>query len=331
MTGVATAAMFAMVGPTIAQQDRPPSGERVASFEMAWPEQKPESIAARVGAAVEVLTGRSPRRPVVVPIRAPQTDMSRLQLTVPDAPELEIVYLRDYDELRIVNTELTASTAPEREIPQDETVILAKRVFDELSRHKLVEPRHYDWNTADIASTWVGSGSIDGRNIERKRIEYRITVRRSINGIELANAGVRIAVHASGRVSGLRLGGVGVASRMTGNVEAPTGKGRWLNRQVANSDLDARFQREMVPDKAKAKIAWARVMYVMPENRRNALVEPLYVVSYSLEFPTDDGQTAVSRRKTAGLSLVDSNARPVDLTPPARPPEIEKTRKLETR
>ena len=62
-----------------------------------------------------------------------------------------------------------------------------------------------------------------------------------------------------------------------------------------------------------------------------AVVEPLYVVSYALEVPSDDGQVAVSRRKTVGLSLVDANARPIDLTPPVRPPQIEKERKLERR
>jgi hypothetical protein len=68
-------------------------------------------------------------------------------------------------------------------------------------------------------------------------------------------------------------------------------------------------------------------MYVMPENKRRAVVEPLYVVSYSLEFPTDADETAVSRRKTIGFSLIDSKAPPVDLTPPVRVPVIEQARK----
>jgi hypothetical protein len=57
----------------------------------------------------------------------------------------------------------------------------------------------------------------------------------------------------------------------------------------------------------------------------------MYVVSYSLETPADDGQVAVSRRKTVGLSLVDANARPVDLTPPVRAPTLETGRKPEPR
>jgi len=92
-------------------------------------------------------------------------------------------------------------------------------------------------------------------------------------------------------------------------------------------ELKARFEREVVVKNAKLKVAWSSVLYVMPENRRAALVEPLYAVSYSLEVPSDDGNTAVSRRKTVGFSLSDPNAPSVDLTPPVRAPQLEKTRK----
>jgi hypothetical protein len=312
----------------LAQEQRAANGGRVASFEMAWVAHTPGVVGGRARAVAEVMTGRRLARPAIVGTLAASGAPGgrRRQITLPDAPELEIVYLVEHDELRMVDTELAASTAPEREMAQDEAIQLAKRAFDGLARHNVVVQRQYDWSKPDVASTWVGSGSLDGKTSERKRTEYRITVRRTINGIELANAGVRIAVHASGRVSSVRVGGVSVASRVAGDVEEPTGKGRWLNRRVPISDLDARFARS-VPEQAKARVAWSRVMYVMPETRRAAVVEPLYVVSYSLEFPTDAGETAVSRRKTVGLSLVDPAVPPLDLTPPAHRPVVEKARK----
>src|SRR5262249_32792258 len=135
------------------------------------------------------------------------------------------------------------------------------------------------------------------------------------------------AVHANGRVSALRVGGVAVASKIAGDVEEPTGKGRWLIRQVPPADLDARFARDVVPKGARSTTAWSRVMYVMPEGRRSGVVGPPYVVSYSLQFPSEEGETAVSRRRAVGFSLVDLKAPPVDLTPPVRPPQIEKARK----
>jgi hypothetical protein len=328
-TLAAAAVALAIAGAAVAQEGKPQAEERLATFEMAWPKLKTEAITARARAAAEVMTGRQLSRPAVVAPIKPSRASSRMQMAVPGAPALEIFYLPEYNELRIVDTELAASTTPGREMPQDEALKLARRAFDELAHRNVIDPRNYDWGSADIASTWVGGGSLDGKTSEKNRIEYRITVRRSINGIEVANAGARIAIHASGRVSALRLGGVEVASKTAGNVEEPIGKGRWLSRRVANKDLQARFEREMVPEKAKARVVWSRVMYVMPESKRTALVEPLYVVSYSLEFPSDDGQTAVSRRKTVGFSLVNPEAAPVDLMPPARAPKIETMRKPE--
>ena len=46
----------------------------------------------------------------------------------------------------------------------------------------------------------------------------------------------------------------------------------------------------------------------MPENKRSAIVAPMYVVSCSLAVPTDDDQIAVSRRKTIGFSLTEPKA-----------------------
>lgn len=329
MTGAIQAAGFAVAvlaaaGTAVGQESR------FASFEMTWPAQTPNAIASQALAAAEAVTGRQLHRQLVSPSRS-KSSGRRIQVTVPDAPALEITYLPDYGEFRIVDTELSASTAPERDMEQDEAVKLAKNLVEELSRRKLLDAGHYDWDKADIASTWVGIGSRDGKTDERRRIEYRITVRRAINGIELANAGVRIAVHASGRISGIRFGGVTVASRIVNGVEEPTRSGTLLDRRLGNDALQARFDQEIVPAYAKARIAWSRVMYVMPENRRRAVVQPLYVVSYALETPSDDGQVIVSRRKTVGLSLVDLNARPVDLTPSMRPPRIETERKRERR
>lgn len=299
--------------------------EKFASFEMTWPQRSPEEVSARVNAAVEAITGQKPKSGYAKRPYTPPAEGGRVQVKVAEAPALEISYLPDYDEIRISDIELAASTSPEKEISRDEAVAVAKKAFEQLAARKLVNASDYNWERVDVASTWVGGGSLDGHEIEeKKRVEYRLTLRRQINGIEVANAGVRIGVHASGRVSALRIGGVAVASKTT-DIEQPTGKGRWLTSKTSVNDLQERFAREIAVKETKPKVAWARVMYVMPENQRTAVVAPLYVVSYSVEVPTDEGQTAVSRRRTIGYSLVDPQAAPVDLTPPVRKPDIEKT------
>src|SRR5881396_321685 len=318
-----------IMGEALAQPRATQVGDRLAAFEMEWREVKPEALSARARAAAEVLVDSDLKQPAtIVPLKSSDGVSRRTQITVPDSPALDIVYLHEYDELRLVNTELATSTAPINEISQEEAINLARRAFDGLAKHKLIDPRHFNWDRVDVASTWAGGSSRDAKTIDKRRVEYRITLRRELNGVELANAGLRIAVHTSGRLAALRLGGVSVKLKINPNgVEEPVGKGRWLERKVTAEELKARFEREGLVKNAKLKVAWSSVLYVMPESKRVALVEPLYVVSYSLEVPSDDGTTAVSRRKTVGFSLTDAKAPSVDLTPPVRAPQLEKIRK----
>ena len=315
-----SALMFGAAGAGSAQQGKE-GPDRFGSFEMRWQTSTPASVASRAQAIAEVMKGRRlARQAMVVSDTARLSAARRMRINVPDAPELDVVYLPEYDELRIVDTELSAATAPSSEISQDEALKLAKKFFDELAARKVVYPEQFNWSNADIASTWVGGGSRESKTMEKRRVEYRITLRRQLGGIELANSGIRIAVHVSGRISAVRLGGVSVAPNPSGI----------SSRRVTFNEIMARFEREVVPKGARPKIAWSRVMYVMPETKRSALVGPLYVISYSLEFPSDEGNTVVSRRKTVGFSLVDVKAAPIDLTPEVRPPTIEKTRKHES-
>jgi hypothetical protein len=324
------ACFFFLALSAAAQPQENERGQRLASFEMTWARPTPEAIAARAQAAAEVVTGRRLQRPsTAVPAKAAGEGVRRMRFHVPDAPALEIVYLSEYDELRIADRELAASTSPRKEIPQDEALAVAKRTFEALAERKLLDARQFNWDKADIASTWAGGGPSDAKEpMDRRRLEYRVTLRRTLNGIEVANSGIRIAVHVSGKVSSLRVGGVSVASKPdAAGQEQPTGTGVWLQRRAMEAELQSRFEREVVPAKAKAHIAWSRVMYVMPESKRTAVVQPLYVVSYSLEFPGEEGSTVVSRRKTVGFSLVDPKAAPIDLTPPVRTPPADRQRK----
>ena len=271
---VLTASLCILALTAAAQQQEVERGQRLASFEMTWTQRSVQTITSRAQAAAEVVTGRHlERRGSIISAKSPKEILHRTRLRLPDAPALEVVYLPEYDELRIADKELAASTSPRSEISQEEAIDVAKRTFEALAQRKLVDPRHFNWDKADIASTWVAS------------------------------------------------------KPGAGELEEPTGAGRWLQRSTTTADLQSRFEREMVPVKAKPKVAWSRVMYVMPENKRTALVPPLYVISYSLEFPGYEGTTVVSRRKTVGLSLVDSKVAPIDLTPPVRMPVTEKIRK----
>jgi len=308
---------------------RPPSepkvGDRIASFEMTWTQRSKDDVARRALAVAELLAGTK-LQPSGVEVRALERRGDRdprWEIRVAEAPDLHIRYLARYDELRALSRELLYATAPAEDVGRERALEIAKRAFGQLAEAGVVDARQFNWSKADVATTLVGDGAVDAKTIERRQVvEYRITVLREINGIEVANAGVRLAVHASGRLSGVRVGGVSVASQpgAAATREEPKGKGRWLTRKVTSADLLRRFERDAALPAAQAKVAWSRVLYVMDERRQSAVVEPLYVVSYSLHVPTDEGQVAVSRAKVVGYSLVDPAAKPVDLVPPVRAP-----------
>ena len=310
----------------------PKVGDRIASFEMSWAPRSQDEVGRRALALAQVLTGGGKLRPEgvsVEPVKRDRGGDSRWAVRVADAPDLRIRYLPEYNELRALSTELLYATAPEKDLGRERALEIAKRAFGELAAAKVVDARHYDWSKASVGTTVVGGGSTESKVIsERRVVEYRITVLREINGIEVANSGVRIAVHASGQVSAIRVGGVSIASDSgTAAQENPRGRGQWLTRKVESADLQRRFEREAAPAGARAKVAWAKVLYVMDETQKEAVVEPRYVVSYSLHVPTDDGQVAISRRKVLGYSLTDPGAKPVDLVPPVRPPREGDERK----
>jgi len=322
--------LAALIFLTTVKGGAQPDKERMAAFEMRWPQATADQIIARVQAAIETITGQPLKRKPKFIALAAKALPARMALNVPDAPEFDVTFLRDYNELRIVNRELSVSVPPRAEMTEEEALKLARSFLGELAQRKLVDQRQFDWRRVDVASTWIGGGPAGGPESDKRRVEYRVTLRRVINGIEVANAGVRIAVHTTGVISGLRLGGVSVLSRVDKDgVEEPAGRGQWLHRQVSVEEAASRFRREVHPDGSTPTISWSRVMYVMPEGRPMAVVQPLYVVSYSLQFPSEGGSTVVSRRKTVGYSLMNPEERSIDLTPPMRPPEVEKGEKRE--
>jgi hypothetical protein len=300
-------------------QEEPKVGERIAAFEMRRASRTPEEVGRRAVHVAELLSGGKGQPPVVTPLEE-SGEIRRFKITLPGEPALWLRYIPETDELRALNRDVLTDVRPDQDIGEAAAVELAQAAVRQLAQAGLVDERHFDLKRPEIASAWAGEGSTDGRVSRKRRIEYRVTWRRHINGLDFANAGLRVAIHASGRLSGFRMGSVEVASDASGDVESPQGKGRWLSRTVEPEAIERRFRRDAAADGGAPDVQWSRVMYVMPEGRSEAVVEPLKVYSYSLRFKSDGGEV-VSRRRMLGYSLTDPDAPPVDLAPPARAPK----------
>lgn len=326
---VPAAAIAAVVQMPAAAQE-PAVGERVAAFEMVRVQRAPEEAARRIEALAEVLTGRDLRAEGITTALAGE-DAGSSRWATPfagDAPSLRLRFLPEHDEIRLLDEALLATPASEDAGPAG-AIDAARKFLDQIAQRGLIEAAEYDVRNADIATGRIGGGSMDGRERFERVSEYRVTLRREINGIEVANAGIRLSVHPSGRVAGVRMGGVAIRSERAGALETPVGAGHTGIRRVSNAEIARRFE-ATVPKNAKAEVAWSKLLYAVPDDAKQAVIEPLVVYSYSLSVPTGEGDTVVSRRKIVGFSVTDPAAEPIDFTAPAREhEELVSTRREE--
>lgn len=316
------AGALALALPLAAQPHEPRVGDTVASFEMTWTPASTGQIAERAQAIALGLFGAAAGPVEVLPSSTPEGAVRRWEVTIPGAPSWQVLYVPDYDEFRGLDLASAYATAS-GDVGEAAARDVALSAFRHLGEAGAIDERQYDWGGVEVASAWKLYGSASGSTVGRSRSDYRFTLRRSINGIEVANAGLRIAVDVSGHLSELRLGVVSVASTIGADrVERPVGLGTWITRQVESAALLQRFYREAVPTYATAEVAWARVMYAMPDEAptgATVVVEPRYVVSYTLKTASEGGPVS-SRRLIRSYSIADLAAPPKDLAPPARDP-----------
>jgi hypothetical protein len=236
--------------------------------------------------------------------------------------ELRVKYYPQFNDLRLSNDRLR-SVADGPDVGQEAAKKQFLAVLDQLGQTGVIRNGDYDLATVKVSTTKFGSAPA-GETATPVVIEYVFTLLRNINGIPLANAGVRISVHRSGAISGIRLGGVTVAAkaataaeRALGIAEAPASGGRMFDVAVAREQVQARFAQEF----PRARKIRDEMMYVMPDAADTAVVHPRYVVSYSNRYATDEGEV-VARRKSAAYSVVDAMARAEDISESAKPEDV---------
>lgn len=295
------------------------AGSRVTAYTMSWDDGGPDQAAKRLTGAVEVMLGKAAASRVIDDeslVRAANGENAGSWTRLGASPVL-VRYQEEFNEIRLIHEELDRVTRPARDVGEKGALEAAEELLKRLGEAGVIDPRLFESSAVQIGYKMVGAGAV-GKTVKPGRIvEYRFTYRPRLRGIEMANAGLRLGILASGELASMRVGGVTPAGewrdgRLTSTVEDARRKVR-----VGVDELMRRFY-ESVPKGAEPQIAWSRVMYAMPEGAKRALVEPMLLVSYSLRTEAD-GEPVVSRRKTIGYSLTDPDAKPVDFdAPPAR-------------
>ena len=286
--------------------DTPQVGDDLEVIELYWAKTEPREIARRVMFAATLMTEREIKLGALEGVMRDSESTNRWISPFEDAEELKVKIVPDYNEIRIFNRKL-ADSHEGPDVGEEKAIEIAKGHIKQLMESKVLDHRDlYELNDVQVGYSKFGEGSIDLKQQYESVVEYRLTFRPNVRGVQLANAGVRVAVHRSGKISGIRFGGVSVKQK----------QGKMIKRNVLDEQIEEQF-RQSIPKYAEPVVAWSRIMYAMPEDKRTAIVEPLKLYAYSQKTKSD-GEEIISRRKIVGFSLSDEKAALVDFTAPAR-------------
>lgn len=292
-------------------------GAKIVAYELAWQKREPDAVVRRLAAAAEVLLGPEAARELgseealrKALLPAVTGDEAGTWVRLEGLPLL-LKYEAEHDEIRLLHEELDVVAEPATAIDPDAVREVAEKILAQLGERGVIDPRLYERASLQLGYRMAGEGPTDQEARPPQVVGYRLTFRPRLSGFEMVNAGVRLGLLTSGRLASLRLGGVEPPAEW----QEGTASGRLREVRVGTGELMERFYRQ-VPQGAKPQVAWSRVMYVMPEGERQALVAPMLLVSYSERWDLD-GQPLVSRRKTLAYSLTDPDAPPIDFDAPA--------------
>ena len=305
--------MFGISGGAV--QAEPKVGDSMRVLSMYWSKQDPEETARRLQFAANMVAGRVVEADLEEQLLKEHDAFRKWSAPFSDAPELKVKVIPRYDEIRVLNRTLVDKFVAE-DIGEQKAVRIAKSHLEQLIDAGMLSQKTFDMRDVQVGYGRIIEGSKDGKQKRDAVTEYRVTFRPNIAGVQLANAGVRIAVHRSGALAGLRFGGVST------DEDASDSAVRTVSLERAD-----RLMRETLPDNSAPEIAWSRIMYVMPDDTPAAILEPMQVYAYSVKTKSD-GYEVVSRRKIVGVSL--SSGSVVDYTPPAAKHEGQLPQRKET-
>jgi len=226
---------------------------------------------ARSGAALAgVLSGRSlPASELQAALVTAGPAPESLDVSVASRPGISLSYRADNDR-RLVIDEAVISNMAAADIGKDaaHTVFLA--AFRSAVSSGALPATGLDPAAARSSRIVQGEGVSGQAPIERTS-EYIFTVPRTINGVEVFDAGFEVSVHRAGQLARVQAFGPSVASTVAATgAENPDASGYSVNRAVAVQDLASRVAAEY----PAAEIKPIGVRYWLPAGITSAVVEP---------------------------------------------------------
>lgn len=291
-------------------------GAQLGVFEAQWPQRSAAEVAERLRQVTNALLGRSDVAATEFADVAAAHDQQKTRWSERHqvgTAALHIEYYPQFDDLRVENDDVNGDMNPSKDVGEAASRATLAKTVAALASAGLLQPEHFDVGHAELGYTKHMEAAANETPVQ-KIAQYRYTVRRQINGIDFAQAGLRVVVHADGRVASIRLGGATVASTLKNGVETPTGKGHMITRQVSEDALVARHASE----ERNSRGTKHRLMYVFPPGSSGGLIEPRHVVYFARASGPEAG-AVLSRAQYLGYSITDPTAPALLLSDPPAP------------
>lgn len=212
-------------------------------------------------------------------------------------------YRAGNDRRLVMNTAVATDTASPQDIGQAAAATLFASAFKAAVQSGVVPSTGLDPANTKNTRIIQGEGAAGQAPLE-KTTEYVFTIPRTINGIEVYEAGFQASVHRTGQLARMSAFGPTVVSTQNsaGN-EVPDANGYSFVATVSQSDLDSRVAAEHV----NANIQPVGVRYWLPDGVASAVTEPMQMY-FVVPTANIGGRKVLARGSYVAYSLRNAGA-----------------------
>jgi hypothetical protein len=218
-----------------------------------------------------------------------------------DAMRIKMKYHPENSEIQVGNSDVTSDVSSLSDVGEPAARAVFVDAFNSLVTSGEIDSTGLDPGTARLSKVMQGEGQSGQAPVERIK-EYRYFIPRRVNGIEVANSGVRISVHRSGKIASIATYGASVVSTAQGGAEVPGPGGYTFTPTIAQAALAARAAN----DSPNSTVKSLGPMYFLPEGSADAVVEPteLFFVTPTVVI---EGKTIHGRAHVLSYSVRDAS------------------------
>jgi len=288
-----------------------------AAFEVSWPRPTAAQVDTRATSALEIMLGQQlPERPFSRQLADASVKSVSFSAALGSAtPKISGRYRHGADELLLNNRALELDVRSATDIGAAAARARFVDTMQQLDDAAVIDESLFDLNQAIVSQTKTVTGSNDTDAQVERVVSYDFLARQSFNGIPFVNSGVRVSVHRSGAISGLRVGGAVAAATLEHGRLRPRAPGYVFRATVDEKYYQERFTKEFPRAQVNSKgLLYMLPLSVNPEAGQKQLLEPEYVFNFANRL----GEI-VSRRRYVGYSLSNPAAPAHELSPTATP------------